>query len=701
MPVPDPLQTLARLYNLQTVYHDGLGELRKAPAEAVLSVVKSLGAAVESLADVPSALRARRQALWQRAIEPVTVAWQDRPLRIQLRLPLALAEARIMGEITLENGERLDCHWHEPKNLRPLFKTIEGARYVQRGLILRQPPPVGYHQLHLRTGDLDLESYLFAAPYQAYVPPEGAKRWGVFCPAYALHSQASWGAGDFSDLAALARFAGDIDGRAVAALPMLAGFLDEPFDPSPYAPVSRLHWNEFYLDVTKIPELAHCPAAQALLDFEEFHRELDTVRAKPLVDYRKVMALKRKVIEELLDNVIPMTSARRADFQTFARAQPGLKEYAAFRAKAERERKAWPHWPEAERNGALAPSGYDQRAQSYHLYVQWLCDEQARWLQKESRRHGAALYLDFPLGVNRDGYDVWRERDLFALKASGGAPPDELFVRGQNWGFPPYHPDAIRRQGYRYYRDCLRHHMAYAAMLRLDHVMGLHRSYWVPEGFSAAEGLYVHHRAAEYYAVLNLESHRFQVQIVGENLGTVPFYVNEALADHKILGMHVGQFAVSTDPAHSLDAPPSNTVTSLNTHDTATFMSFWTAADIDDRLALGLLNQDQAQQEHGYRSAQRDALVAYLRSIGRLGEVAGPTEVLGAWLAFLANGPEEFLLINLEDLWLETAPQNVPGTWQERPNWRRKTRFRLEEICAMPEVFNLLRTIGDIRRQMS
>ncbi len=244
--------------------------------------------------------------------------------------------------------------------------------------------------------------------------------------------------------------------------------------------------------------------------------------------------------------------------------------------------------------------------------------------------------------------------------------------------------------------------MAYASMLRIDHVMGLHRAFWIPEGFSAADGLYVHNRAAEYYAILSLESHRHHVQIVGENLGTVPPYVIEALARHNILGMHVSQFGVGTDPSQtSLDALSANTVTSLNTHDTATFMSFWTGADIDDRLALGLLDQEHAQQEHGYRSAQRDALIAYLRSIGRLGDNVAPAAVLEAWLVFLASGAAEFLLVNLEDLWLETAPQNVPGTWQERPNWQRKARYSLEQIRAMPEVFTVLRTIGDIRSRMS
>ncbi|HKY08923.1 MAG TPA: 4-alpha-glucanotransferase, partial [Candidatus Binatia bacterium] len=382
----------------------------------------------------------------------------------------------------------------------------------------------------------------------------------------------------------------------------------------------------------------------------------------------------------------------------FVTARPVLRDYAAFRATAERERQVWPLWPETQRNGALSANHYDERARLYHLYVQWLCDEQAACLRNESEKTGAALYLDFPLGVNRDSYDVWRERDLFALNASGGAPPDGLFSKGQNWGFPPYHPGAMRRQGYGYYRACLRHHMSYASMLRIDHVMGWHRFFWVPEGFSAADGLYVHHPAAEYYAILNLESHRHRVEIVGENLGTVPVYVNEALERHRILGMHVGQFTVGIDPATALEAPPANTVASLNTHDTATFMSFWTGADIDDRHALGLLNQQQAQQEHGYRSAQREALVSFLRSTGMLGDEASSAAVLKAWLSQLAGGDDNFLLLNLEDLWLESEPQNVPGTWEERPNWRRKARHHLGAIRAMPELVGILKTIGDIRR---
>ena len=569
-----------------------------------------------------------------------------------------------------------------------------------RSLLVQAPLPLGYHRLHLRLGDLRLESlsHLSAA---SGVRPGTFRRQalGRFLPS-SMHSTRAhnWGAGDFTDLAAFADFIRSLNGNAVATLPLLASFLDEPFNPSPYAPVSRLFWNEFYLDVTKIAEFSRCRSAQALAGSGEFQSQLNDARGHSLIDYRSVMALKRGVLEELLKFLLTKRSRRLTEFRSYVASHPLARDYAVFRAKVERERKSWLHWPRAGRDGILTSDDYDESAYHYHLYVQWQCDEQTRRLRDQTKEAGTALYLDFPLGVNRDGFDVWRERELFALSASGGAPPDGLFVKGQNWGFPPFNPEAVRRQEYRYYIDCVRHHMALAGMLRIDHVMGLHRAFWVPEGFSAADGLYVHHPAEEYYAILSLESHRQCTQIVGENLGTVPFYVNEAMERHDILGMHVGIFGVNPATEIAVDKIPAKTVASLNTHDTATFMGFWSGDDIEDRVALGLMSEAQGRDERQYRAAQRQALAGFLQARGLLrDDPADPAAVLKAWLCFLAENDEEFLLINLEDLWLEPGPQNVPGTWDERPNWQRRARLSLEALRESDSVAKLLKRIGDIR----
>jgi 4-alpha-glucanotransferase len=694
------LHTVARFYNLQIEYQDGLSQPRQAPAEAVLRVLQELDAPVNRLGDLNDALRHRRQALWQRVIEPVTVAWDSQPLRVKVRVPSMLAEAPCCFRIVTEQGETFTDNLSDDLAFAKTSKNVEGMTYVTRRLVGSLPLPLGYHRVYLRMGQLEAESHLISAPVQAYsAEPHQGKRWGLFCPLYALRSERSWGVGDFSDLDQLAAFNAEHGGQAVATLPMLASFLDEPFNPSPYAPVSRLFWNELFLDIERIPELQQSEEAKRIMS-AGFATEMQGLAKLRLVDYRRVARLKRQVLEALSRGLLKRPSERADAFDRFVDAHPDTQLYAAFRAKTEREQRSWLNWT-FDRNRELGPEDFDASAQRYHLYVQWLCSEQAEALCDCARERGTALYLDFPLGVNRDGYDVWRESEQFALKMSGGAPPDVLFLNGQNWGFPPLHPEEIRRSGYRYYIDCLRHHMTAASILRIDHIMGLHRAYWVPEEFRATDGVYVHYRAPEFYAILSLESHRHRVEIVGENLGTVPSYVGRAMARHGIYGMHVAQFGVHPDPQHTLDEVPAGVVASLNTHDTPTFMGFWQAEDVDDRVALGLLDNDAADTERRDRAAQRDALTAFLRAHHCLHDDTSAAAVLRGWLTYMAGQPAKFLLINLEDLWLEPAPQNVPGTWSERPNWQRRTRYSLEEIRRMETLSSFLRTISDIRAGIS
>jgi hypothetical protein len=231
-----------------------------------------------------------------------------------------------------------------------------------------------------------------------------------------------------------------------------------------------------------------------------------------LVNYRQLMALKRKV-----------SSAGGLAFKSTVERKPASASSRAIRWRGITLNFV-PRLSEYTNPGIFGPRlpaavlcarGRDEASSSITFtFNGWRMNSSARW--RKARAGGTALYLDFPLGVNRDGYDVWRERAIFALDADGGAPPDGLFIKGQNWGFPPLHPEALRRQGYRYYIQCLRHHLRYAGLLRLDHVMGLHRSYWIPRGFAACEGVYVHHRPDEFYAIVSLESHRQRTQIAGE-----------------------------------------------------------------------------------------------------------------------------------------------------------------------------------------
>jgi len=334
----------------------------------------------------------------------------------------------------------------------------------------------------------------------------------------------------------------------------------------------------------------------------------------------------------------------------------------------------------------------------FHLYAQWLAQEQIDELTRDSARRRVQLYLDLPLGVNPDSYDVWRSREVFALDAAVGAPPDIFFTRGQNWGFPPLHPERLRAQGYRYALDFLRFQMSHADVLRVDHVMGLHRLYWIPQGFPASRGAYVNYPAEEWHAILSLESHRHRTRLAGENLGTVPREVNEAMQRHALRETFVLQYEQRNDPDNALRTPPKRSVASVNTHDMPTFAAHWRGLDLADRAALGLIRRNKLPAMRAERRRMNRALAAFLSRDGVLKR--GQTDarsVLTACLRRLGKSSSEFVLVNLEDLWLEPFPQNVPGTVHERPNWRRKARWSLDQIRRDPGIRRALEALRRAR----
>jgi 4-alpha-glucanotransferase len=481
---------------------------------------------------------------------------------------------------------------------------------------------------------------------------------------------------------------------------LLPVFLDEPFEPSPYAPVSRLLWNEFYVDITRVPELAACESTQALIQSASFQAEIKAQQERPMVDYRKMMYMKRQAMVELCKCLVNSPTGRLEEFRRFAREHPMIEEYARFRAVMETQNAQWPKWPQRLRNGNMKEGDYDEEIKDYHLYAQWLAHQQVQALSENARNMGVKLYFDLPAGVHPAGYDVWRHQDVFALNAAAGAPPDAVFTNGQNWEFPPLHPENIREQHYRYVIDYLRHHLRYADMLRIDHVMGLHRLFWIPQGLDAGDGVYVRYHAEELYAILAVESHRHQSIIVGEDLGIVPSYVRPAMAKHGLSRMYILYYELAENNPNTFGHITSNTVASLNTHDMPPFAAFWQDIDIPGKKGLGLLDAKGARKERKTRQRIKAALIKGLRKKNLLRKAdTGTRAILQACLAFLSNSPSYFVLINLEDLWLETQSQNVPGTGDKYPSWQRKARYSLEEFCRRQDVRDILERINSLRKQ--
>ncbi len=584
------LAQLARLYGIQTSYLDMTKQRREADPEALLLVLRAMGAGVEKFRDVPEALARRKHELSKRTVEPVMVAWDG---------------------------------------------TL-GSRKFE----------FGYHQTEVQ----GREVFVISAPTKAYLSSQ--KQWGIFAPIYALHSKRNTSAGDLTDFEHLMDWMNQLGGSVAATLPLLGAFLDEPFEPSPYSPATRLFWNEFYIDVQRVPEFA-APGPG-----ERPHKT-------KLVDYRSVMKYKRGILEPLARQLFSHPSSQRLQaFRKFVEENTQIENYAEFRAVTDRQRKGWTNWPAGLRNANLSRGDYDETTKNYHLYAQWIIQEQLGRLANKARTRGQVLYLDLPLGLHPDSYDVWRYREYFVPHVTGGAPPDPVFTKGQNWGFPPMDPEAMRLNRYEYVIALLRNHFRFARLLRIDHIMGLHRLYWIPEGLSGDKGVYVEYPADELYAILCLESHRYKAGIVGENLGTVPPEVNRALAKHNVRQMYVVQYEIMGDPEKPKLRPvPARSFASLNTHDMPPFEAFLKGHDIDHRLDLGLLDKKTARKERKQRVAMRRKLRSFIDA----------TKFLGKSMA-------DIVLVNIEDLWQETLPQNVPATNKERPNWRRRMRPSIEQI---------------------
>jgi len=715
------LRDLARARGVQLAYLDVRGERRTASTEALLGVLAALGEPVERPEDAPEALAALRARRAAGRAGPVAVAWEGRPAAVGILVPRTCLGGEVEARLVFEDG-RSQASRRRLERL-PDARTEAGrARGGESDGPIRKllplPPrlPRGYHRLHLDFGDgVRTETQVIAAPERAFVRDDPPRRdWGAFLPLYAVRREAGrdWGAGDLGDLEALGEWVGERGGSAVATLPLLAAFLGSegrgeeavPFEPGPYAPASRLAWNEVYLDPERLPELARAPGARKLLADDGFAAELEELASGRLVDWAGVAAAKRRVLEPLAEAFFfDPEEARRAAYDELVRRRPELAEYAAFRAAGERFGAPWPDWPHRQRGGDLGEGDRDETARRYHLYCQFACEEEMRRASGALAPLGTGLYLDLPLGVHPASFDAWRWRDLFAAGASAGSPPDPFFSQGQSWGFHPIDRERSREEGHRYWIAALRHSLRHAGMLRIDHVMQLHRLFWVPAGADARDGAYVRYPEEELYAILCLESHRFGTEIVGENLGTVPERVNRAMDRHAIHGMFILPWEVERDEGVARlhrPAPPS-VVASVGTHDMPTFRGFWEALDVDDRVELGWLGEDEAGRERYLRQQERGTWRARLAAAGRLStrEADDPVAVHAAALESMGESDARLVLVALEDLWGETEPQNVPGTWRERPNWRHRAARTLEAAAADTRVQKTLARLAAARRR--
>lgn len=693
--IPEEVAALCRAVGLDISYIGWHGEPVSATLDAILALLRALGPGMGF--ELPGDSAVSRAALQAAAADVERSKWYGGPLvevawggRGALDMPVrASVDGDWEIELRCESGRRETARGR----LFPLpassHHELDGEVWCKRSIELPLHGELGVHEVVWEVRGQRGHTTVIAAPERCADRVAG-RTWGVFAPLYGLRSPRSGATGDMDTMHALRRWVHDRGGAYVGALPILAQFLAESINISPYAPASRLFWNELYLALRPPAMLGERERQELLAAAGTAAAERARLATLPQVAYGEQYRWKRAWIDQVAERCVA-NPAVRASIEQWAAGVPAF-DYAMFRAFGEMEGRGWHTWaqnrdqlPMATSAEEAAAHGADPSRVWSHVVAQWMMHQQLV-AERADEAHSAGLYLDLPVGVSGDAYEVWRHRKLFVTGASAGAPPDALFLGGQEWGLPPVHPRVSQATGHHYLRACLRHHMQAASMLRIDHVMGLHRLYCVPRGFGATEGAYLRYPKEELYALIALESRRYRCAVVGEDLGTVPPDVPPALARHNVARLWVSQFEIPSEVGKVPRSSPPAVVASFGTHDMATFSGWWQGADLADRRALGLINDEEQARQLAERRQQCAALLAYTQA-----EALAPADLpeqeramVGATID-LARSPAEVVLVTLEDLWLEGQPQNVPGTYRERDNWLRPLAYSSEQLGIEPD----------------
>lgn len=540
------------------------------------------------------------------------------------------------------------------------------------------------------TGAVGSESTI-ARTRRCHMPEPGARLFGPAIQLYALRSKRNWGVGDFTNLADLARIAAAQGASFVGVNPLHELFLDRPAQASPYSPSTRLALNPLYIDVEAVGEFRDCAEARALVASDAFARNVAALRKTAFIDYAGVWTAKRAVLELLFGHFAKQASSDRAKaFRTFVASQRHAVYDAALFDALQAHLVArdptvwgWPAWPiEYRARGGAAVAAFKRdhaRAVDFHLYLQWQADLQL------ARAHAAALdagmsiglYRDLAVGANPGGAETWQAPRLFANGVHVGAPPDDFNRKGQDWGLPPWIPNELRTEGYAPFLALVRANMRHAGALRIDHVMGLSRLYWIPQGLSPEHGAYVRYPLDDLCALLASESVQAKCVVVGEDLGTVADALRETLRDTGVFSYRVLYFERTSDGAFATpDAYPVQALVSVSTHDLPTLRGFLEGTDLAHRSQLALFPSD-ALRERLYAERERDR-AALRDALAQAGVAEG--DEADAVHRYVARTPCALMTVQLEDVFGEAEQANLPATLDDQhPNWRRKVGIDLED----------------------
>lgn len=693
-----PLIQLAKLNGISTSYIDQLGTYVEIRDEVLVSVLAALGVDASSDEAIAASYELTKQRIADTLVEPTIVKFIGK----EATTPIRAKGHDVTLRLLLEDGTRYEgnlCMYLTPQTDGSLTLTLP------------DDIPAGYHTLRVNAGPLHGEARLICAPARVPLPPAVAEkqRWGWMAQMYSIRSAESWGVGDYGDLKLLLTDAAEKSHADFMLInPIHATAPVEPLEPSPYLPESRRFMNVTYIRPQDIEEYAGLDEA-ALAEVERLHAEVAPANDNAdELDINSAWWHKRQALQLVFK--VPRSAERQASFEAFKEAAgPDLRAFAAWSVAFQVWGAPWEGTWFAETNRDSPEVAELMRDHAdmvdFECWLQWIADEQVTAAQTAARESGMALGLmqDMAVGVHSLGADVWWNPERFAVgSVTVGCPPDFYNQQGQDWGQPPFNPNYLAKTGYGVYREMVHNMFSHAGAVRIDHVLGLFRLWWIPQGEGARGGAYVTYDYEAMIAILTIEASRVNGLVVGEDLGTVPDYVRTVLAEHGLLGCTVEWFARVDDSPNAGDpyADPADyrkyALASVTTHDLPPTAGYLQFEHVKLREELNLLT-GPVEEFQASATAERQAMLDRLVESELITpEIAADVdnhiqEIVEAMHKMLLHSPSVLLQAALVDGVGETRAQNQPGTSSEYRNWRVPLAGPDHKVVHTDEVFDLPR----------
>lgn len=697
------LSQLAAAHGVATEFWDWQGRHTPVSVQSVLAVLRAMGVDAGSEDAVERSLAEVERQPWTRVLPAVMVLTDaDVGKTVPLRVPRGTV---FEAELILEDGTRRTL---EAAPGARESRELDGTTVVRIDLELSAGLPLGWHTVEVRAGHDTRRMPLVVTPARIELPEvlqvPGAQSWGLMTQLYAMRSSQSWGTGDLADLGDAGAWAAGLGADFVMVNPLHAAEPVGEMEPSPYLPTSRRFVNPIYLRVEDVPEVAYLSAAERQL--VEWHSD-DAKR------YLDLDLLERDAVWRAKESALRLIFRQRRSlrrnqaFQNYLeREGRGLVNFATWCAIAQEHGTAWRSWPEElqDPSGPAVEAYREEHVEEveFHCWLQWTVDEQLAQVQRDLIGTGMSLGVisDLAVGVHPEGADAWGLGDALARGVTVGAPADQYNQLGQDWSQPPWRPDKLAELAYAPYRDMVRAALRDSGGLRVDHVIGLFRLWWIPEGAKPYEGTYVRYDHEALIGVLLLEAHRAGAVVIGEDLGTVQPWVRDYLAGRGVMGTSILWFERDWEGDGGL-LPPEDyrelCLATVTTHDLPPTAGYLQGVHVGLRHGLGLLERS-LEEETAAEERSRDEVLADLRRRGLLREGAPVSEQVEALHAFLSQTPAKLVGVSVSDLAGDTRVINQPGTDEEYPNWRMPlagpdgTPVLLEELFTWRSARRLART---------